>query len=373
MAEYLGAQQVNRSAYAVKEATALTIYLGVCERDNRPVRFEMPADLGATVELPCFAGCTLPVTCERLHAVTTHLECDGSCMSARGPICSCGCGGINHGKCWTKGALLDQREVVESALAKYRAEQVKIAQKREAKREAAARSERNAFDRWAADHQEVITALDPWYEHKTDDAWQPRHWGSHILVDFAIQTHGGWNGKPKALTDNQVALAVRIQGEIAATALRDAERAVERPAKPGAGDQSALVPGVYRLGADVLLVKGNKIYLSWRKALAEAGGYLGQAPRPADARLYAKRLVESAPRVTESGTEIPFELVYAPGVIYDLALSDRMPLAEAEELATRYAACIVCGRTLKAAKSVRNLIGPVCRTYFGDVTQSEAA
>ena len=56
MTEYLGAQRVNRSAYAVKEATALTIYLGVCERDNRPVRFEMPLDLGPSAEILCFAG-----------------------------------------------------------------------------------------------------------------------------------------------------------------------------------------------------------------------------------------------------------------------------------------------------------------------------
>jgi hypothetical protein len=364
----LGHQKISRSAYAVKTAHATTIYLGVCERDNRPVRFEFPADLGPVAMIPCFAGCTLPVKCERLHAVTTNLECDGSCMGARGPICSCGCGGINHGAHWGHGALLDRREVVESALAKYRAEQVKTAQRREAKREAAERSARNAFDRWAADHRDIVTALDPWYEHKTDDAWQPRHWGSHILVDFAIQTHGGWNGKPKPLTDPQIGLASRILGEIADRAKRDAQRA----SKPGAGDQSTLVPGVYKLDGEVYVVKGNKAYASWRKALAEAGGDLGIAPRPGDARLYAKQLVESAPRATEAGTEIPFELVYAPGVIFKLALSDRMPLAEAEELATRYAACIVCGRTLKAAKSVRDVIGPICRKCFGSA-QDEAA
>jgi hypothetical protein len=363
----LGCQKINRSAYAVKTARATTIYLGVCERDNRPVRFEFPYDMGPTAMIPCFAGCTLPVKCERLHAVKTHLECDGSCRSARGPACECGCGGVNHGNAWTEGALLDKREVVESALAKYRAEQVKITERREAKREAAERSARNAFDRWAADHRDIVTALDPWYEHKTDDAWQPRHWGSHILVDFAIQTHGGWNGKPKPLTDPQIGLANRILGEIADRAKRDAAQAAERASKPGAGDQAALVPGVYKLGDDVYVVKGNKIYASWRKALAEAGGDLGIAPRPDDARLYAKRLTESAPRQTEAGTVIPFELTYVPGAIFKLALSDRMPLAEAEELATRYAACIVCGRTLKAAKSVRDIIGPICRKYFGSV------
>jgi len=42
VSEYLGARRVNRSAFAVKKADKLTIYLGVCERDNRPVRFEFP-------------------------------------------------------------------------------------------------------------------------------------------------------------------------------------------------------------------------------------------------------------------------------------------------------------------------------------------
>ena len=31
---------------------ALTIYLGVCERDNRPVRFEYPADMGPAADIP---------------------------------------------------------------------------------------------------------------------------------------------------------------------------------------------------------------------------------------------------------------------------------------------------------------------------------
>ena len=112
--EYLGAQRVLRSAHAVKSAAKTFVYLGVCERDNRPVRFEYPVDMGKTAMVPCFAGCTLPVRCERLYAVTTHLDCDGSCRGARSPFCSCGCGGINHGRVWGQGALLDSRELVES-------------------------------------------------------------------------------------------------------------------------------------------------------------------------------------------------------------------------------------------------------------------
>jgi hypothetical protein len=120
------------------------------------------------------------------------------------------------------------------------------------------------------------------------------------------------------------------------------------------------VPGVYRCDGQIYVVKGNRAYTSWRKHSP------GQ-PHPAGARLYAKRLAESPPRVTEAGTEVSFELVYARGVIYDLAPTDRLPPADAELLATRYGRCIACGATLKAAKSVRAAIGPVCRKYFGPV------
>src|SRR5713101_4505956 len=71
---FLGSQRVCRSAHAEKTAMALTIYLGVCERDNRPVRFEYPLDMGPAAQIPC-PECTLPVAGERLHAVTTTLTC----------------------------------------------------------------------------------------------------------------------------------------------------------------------------------------------------------------------------------------------------------------------------------------------------------
>ncbi len=134
---FLGSQKVCRSAHADKTATALTIYLGVCERDNRPVRFEHPRDMGPSAGIPC-PECGQPVAGERLHAVTTTLTCDGSCRSARRPWCECGCGGLNHGNLWTAGALIGQREVVESALASYRAERARTAARGEARREAEA-------------------------------------------------------------------------------------------------------------------------------------------------------------------------------------------------------------------------------------------
>jgi len=359
--EYLGAQRVLRSAHAVKSAAKTFVYLGVCEPDNRPVRFEYPVDMGKTAMVPCFAGCTLPVTCERLYAVTTHLDCDGSCRGARSPFCSCGCGGINHGRVWGQGALLDSRELVESEIQRYRDELVKIAERRQHRAEARAQRERAAFEEWAAQHAEDIG----WLIGQDPDAEQ-----SNFLSDMIRNLHNA-----KILSPNQLRIVLQIaterreRAEIAARA--EAERAhrdAERAAKPGAGDQSQLVPGVYKLDGGIYVVKGNRDYISWRKWCREHG----ECPRPAEARLYAKRLVESAPRITEAGTEIPFTLEYAKGVIYDLAVTDRMPLAEAEELSTRYAKCIVCERTLKAAKSVRASIGPVCIKMFGP-TLPEAA
>lgn len=106
-------------------------------------------------------------------------------------------------------------------------------------------------------------------------------------------------------------------------------------------------PGVYRLNGDVFIVKPNR----------------------EKTKLYAKRLVETGAteRLTESGDVIyGVEFEYAPGAIYRLSPEDRMPFEDAKALTIRYAKCIVCGRSLKAAESVERGIGPVCRGYFPD-------
>lgn len=102
------------------------------------------------------------------------------------------------------------------------------------------------------------------------------------------------------------------------------------------------VPGVYRKDGNIYVIKPNR----------------------AKTAVYGKQLVESAPRETEAGTEIPFEMVYVPGIARVLTEDERMPLADAADILTRYSACIVCGRTLKAAASVRQAIGPVCVKMF---------
>jgi hypothetical protein len=87
-------------------------------------------------------------------------------------------------------------------------------------------------------------------------------------------------------------------------------------------------------------------------------------PNKDKTRVYAKEIVESPERMTENGAVVDFETVYRPGVVFSLTESDRWDLADAKDFLTKFARCIVCGRSLKAAKSVAASIGPVCAKYF---------
>lgn len=108
------------------------------------------------------------------------------------------------------------------------------------------------------------------------------------------------------------------------------------------GDNS-LKPGVYQRNGDVYLVKFNR----------DKTG------------LYAKRLVPiSGTRVTESDVDVKADWDYQPGMINLIRPTDLMTLAEAEPFLIRYTHCMCCGRFLKAAKSVRQSIGPVCVKMF---------
>jgi hypothetical protein len=230
--EFLTERHVNRSAYVIKTALPTRIYLGVCKEHDRPVRFEVEDDAAvARRQIPCPEGGHL-IQGELLQAVTTKLVCDGQCMSAFRNFCGCGCGGANHGKTW--GTLLGQSEQLDSALDKWRTARRKVEAKREQRRQSAERKAKATFEDWAEEHQDVIRALDAWYENRTDDDWQAEQGGSHILVDLAIQTHGGWNGKPKPLTDRQIELVFKILSE-AETKRRElaARAAAARPCPTG--------------------------------------------------------------------------------------------------------------------------------------------
>lgn len=82
-------------------------------------------------------------------------------------------------------------------------------------------------------------------------------------------------------------------------------------------------------------------------------------------RLYAKKLVEiKGERLTHADTVVKIEFEYVSGAIRSIHLEHRMSVARAEELTLRYGRCLNCGRALKAARSVRAGIGPICIKSF---------
>lgn len=96
-------------------------------------------------------------------------------------------------------------------------------------------------------------------------------------------------------------------------------------------------------------------------------------PNKDKTRVYAKEIVESPARMTENGAVAQFEAVYAKGVVFNLTEADRWDIADAQDFLTKFSKCIVCGRHLKAAKSVACAIGPVCRKYFAHNKNYDAA
>jgi hypothetical protein len=105
-----------------------------------------------------------------------------------------------------------------------------------------------------------------------------------------------------------------------------------------------LIPGVYEKDGEVYVIRKSK-----------------------DGRLYAMQLMplsSNSARLTEAGTKVNFDYVYAPGAMSVLNVSDRMSLERAQELTIQHRRCLVCGRRLKAADSVARGIGPVCAKMY---------
>src|SRR3989442_106134 len=109
------------------------------------------------------------------------------------------------------------------------------------------------------------------------------------------------------------------------------------------GSSELVGPGVYKMAGRIFVVK----------------------PIREKTKNYALELVEAkGPRINEEGQAISFDMVYAPGAIYNLREEDRMPIDEAKKLIVKYGKCIACGRKLKRAESVERGIGPICVKYF---------
>jgi hypothetical protein len=81
----------------------------------------------------------------------------------------------------------------------------------------------------------------------------------------------------------------------------------------------------------------------------------------------AKRYVETPPRLTTGGDTVKFDWVSAPGVIWALYESDRLPVSDIEALMIQHSVCVYpgCFRRLKAAKSVAVGMGKVHAKRLG--------
>lgn len=137
-------------------------------------------------------------------------------------------------------------------------------------------------------------------------------------------------------------LAAAVAGELSmrqASAVIDRLRSLPRATRPDA----VTSPGVYASGGQVYVVKWNRD----------------------KSHLYAMRVVEAAgERSMENGERERLELEYAPGAVAMLKAGERMSLEDGKALTARYGICICCGRHLKAAQSVEQGIGPVCRKFY---------
>lgn len=116
--------------------------------------------------------------------------------------------------------------------------------------------------------------------------------------------------------------------------------------------------------APVVKVEDNKPVSVTMGVFKKDGRIYVVKPNKEKTRVYAKEIVESPARMTESGLVVDFEAKYAPGIVFKLTEADRWDLADAKDFLTKFSRCIVCGRHLKAAKSVERSIGPVCAGYF---------
>jgi hypothetical protein len=238
-------QRLARSAEAQVMARPTNSYLGTCTEHDRPVRYDAPEDWGDEHLIPCpDGGPDHLIAGKRLVAVTSTFACDGSCESAIRNLCSCGCGGVNHGRAWlikfalqmgadpealSFGHVLSRRTVAIDAVAQWRAacqqSAAARAQRTERRRDTKERKAQTTFEAWAEQHQQVITALAPF----ADDSDAPE-----FMQRLAVQVTRGWNGRPKPLTPAQEEAALRVVADRERRRRVLAEReSAKRPAPVG--------------------------------------------------------------------------------------------------------------------------------------------
>lgn len=228
-------------------------FLGVCAPCVRPIRITDEQAAGKSIAVTC-PECGRRCAAERLYAATNAAEpCDGRCMGATGPACSCQCEGLNHGGAYSLRPTTET-EITASALAGYRQRvarrEAEARRRADAKRTAAAA----AFDRWATAHRDVVDFL------TDEDNEHTSAFGEDMARLVRLN---------RPLTDNQAAAVRRIAAE---HQRREEQRAADlAAAQPVPTGNAVTITGEVvhtrrdpnpfgRASRESMLVKGN----GWR-------------------------------------------------------------------------------------------------------------
>lgn len=151
------------------------------------------------------------------HSAT---PCDGACMSAIGPICSCACGGANHGRMFLPIELIPVWE--QEAARKAQAKRIADFAARQARKVAkVADREREGRERILAGHPTLAALLDrEWFTANSDNGF---------IDDMRTALTRG------DMSDRQITAAVNAVERVAQRAARAAEYAAADAALRAAG------------------------------------------------------------------------------------------------------------------------------------------
>lgn len=83
-------------------------------------------------------------------------------------------------------------------------------------------------------------------------------------------------------------------------------------------------------------------------------------PGKGSGNLYAQRV--QLPEVIDGRPTGRASFHYAPGIVYQLTMPQRLTVKAVEQIALDFSICVVCGAILTATKSKARGIGPVCIT-----------
>ena len=197
-------------------ATATDRFMGKCKVCALPASVVIADAAGDKTTARC-ARCSATVTLKRLYAVKTQTTCNGKCMTAMGPSCSCSCGGENHGGRVNIVTTYSDAET----LAAIDAHHAKQDARRAAAAERAANRARVRFEEWTAggnaDVVEYLAGVD------LDAA-------SQFVFDMAKMAR-----QYKPLSPRQADAVRRCAAWDAERKANAAKRAAERQARAAAG------------------------------------------------------------------------------------------------------------------------------------------